>query len=69
MSLSDRVRPDVEAGPWIVKEIMKLEAELAAERARAEKAEAAIEQFLAAYPWGPDMPELAGLRAAMEGKP
>lgn len=28
MSLSDRVRPDVEAGPWVVKEIIKLEAAL-----------------------------------------
>lgn len=27
MSLSDRVRPDVEAAPWVVKEIQKLEAE------------------------------------------
>jgi hypothetical protein len=41
------------------------------ERAKQEAAvlRAAIEQFLAAYPWGPDMPELAGLRAALEGKP
>lgn len=27
MSLSDRVRPDVEAAPWVIEEIKKLEAE------------------------------------------
>lgn len=28
MKLSDRVRPDVEAAPWVIEEIKKLEAEL-----------------------------------------
>jgi hypothetical protein len=27
MNLSDRVRPDVEAAPWVIAEIKKLEAE------------------------------------------
>lgn len=27
MSLSDRIRPDVEAAPWVVDEVKKLEAE------------------------------------------
>ena len=28
MSLSDRLRPDVEAAPWVLKEVKKLEEEL-----------------------------------------
>ena len=28
MSLSDRLRPDVEASPWVIKEVKKLEEEL-----------------------------------------
>jgi hypothetical protein len=27
MSLSDRIRPDVEAAPWVIAEVKKLEAE------------------------------------------
>lgn len=27
MSLSDRLRPDVEAAPWVIEEVKKLEAE------------------------------------------
>jgi hypothetical protein len=50
-------------------EIWRLRAEVYDERSRAEKAEAAIEQFLAAYPWGPWAREIEGLRAALEGKP
>jgi len=30
MSLSDRIRPDVEAAPWVIEEIKKLEKENAA---------------------------------------
>jgi hypothetical protein len=51
-------------GMW--REEMRAARELERER---DRLRAAIEQFLAAYPWGPDMPELAGLRAALEGKP
>lgn len=29
MSLLDRIRPDVEAAPWVIEEIRKLEAQLA----------------------------------------
>ena len=35
MSLSDRVRPDCEAAPWVIEEIRKLEADL--EKAREEE--------------------------------
>ena len=27
MSLSDRIRPDVEAAPWVIEEVKKLEAQ------------------------------------------
>ena len=30
MSLSDRIRPDCEAAPWVIKEVKQLETELAA---------------------------------------
>jgi hypothetical protein len=29
MKLSDRIRPDVEAAPWVIEEVKKLEQELA----------------------------------------
>lgn len=29
MKLSDRIRPDVEAAPWVIEEVKKLEAEVA----------------------------------------
>jgi hypothetical protein len=29
VSLSDRIRPDVEAAPWVIEEVKKLEAEVA----------------------------------------
>lgn len=37
MSLSERVRPDVEAAPWVCKEIADLESRLAESEARAEE--------------------------------
>ena len=42
----------------VAQECDKLEAER-------DRLRAAIEQFISTYPWGPDVPELAGLRAAL----
>ena len=37
MSLSDRIRPDCEAAPWVIEEVKKLERENAALRADRER--------------------------------
>ncbi len=50
-------------------EIATLRAELAEARRERDRLREAIEGFISSYPWGPCMPELAGLNAALEGKP
>lgn len=45
MKLSDRVRPNSEAAPWVLKEILKLEAEL--ERVKTESEERIADMLLA----------------------
>jgi predicted RNase H-like nuclease (RuvC/YqgF family) len=49
-------------------EIAALRAELAEARKERDRLREAIEQFIHTHPWGPCMPELAGLNAALEGK-
>jgi hypothetical protein len=61
--------PKTEAEWWAHYEIERLRTELAEARRERDRLREAIEQFIYSYPWGPCMPELAGLNAALEGKP
>jgi len=46
-------------------EVRRLLAELVEARRERDRLREAIEGFISSYPWGPCMPELAGLNAAL----
>lgn len=48
MSLSDRIRPNSEAAPWVIKEVKELEAKLAASQAEVTQ----LNSLLRAVGWG-----------------